>query len=87
MAQSPGPNGTVEMLYTYTRPTGGSYVGGHYAVGGMRYELQISTDLAIWSNAVIEPVSTLPAGEGKESATVKVNSAAAQAFLRLKVSN
>ena len=87
MAQSPGPGEAVEILYTYTRPTGGSYVGGQYAVGGMRYELQISTDLAVWSNAIIEPVSTLSAGEGKENATVKVNSTAAKAFLRLKVSN
>ncbi|NBS54729.1 hypothetical protein EBT23_04080 [bacterium] len=87
LAKSPGPGGTVEMLYTYTRPTGGSYLNGQYAVGGVRYEVQVSTDLAIWSNAVVQPVSATPAGEGKESATVKVISESTKAFLRLKVSN
>ena len=87
LAQSPGPGGGVEMFYTYSRPTGGSYLNGQYAVGGVRYEVQMSTNLSAWSNAAIQPVSAVPAGEGKENATVKVNSGSPKGFLRLKVSN
>jgi hypothetical protein len=87
LAQSPGPGGGVEMFYTYNRPTGGSYLNGQYAVGGVRYEVQISTNLTVWSNAAVQPVSAVPAGDGKENATVKVNSGSPKGFLRLKVSN
>ncbi len=87
LAQSPGPGGGVEMFYTYNRPTGGSYLSGQYAVGGVRYEVQISTDLTVWSNAAVQPLSAVPAGDGKENATVKVNSGSPKGFLRLKVSN
>ncbi len=75
------------MFYTYNRPTGGSYLNGQYAVGGVRYEVQISTNLTVWSNAAVQPVSAVPAGDGKENATVKVNSGSPKGFLRLKVSN
>ncbi|NDC00501.1 MAG: hypothetical protein EBZ83_03675, partial [Verrucomicrobia bacterium] len=87
ISKSPGTVGTVEMMYTYTRPAGGSYVGGQYAVNGVRYEVQISTNLVSWTNAAVEPVSAVTAGGGRENATVKVNSGAAKAFLRLKISN
>ncbi|NDD82088.1 MAG: LamG domain-containing protein, partial [Verrucomicrobia bacterium] len=87
LAQSPGPGGAVEMFYTYNRTTGGAYLNGQYVVGGVRYEVQVSTNLAFWSNAVVQPVSATPAGEGKENATVKVISESTKAFLRLKVSN
>ncbi|NDD57485.1 MAG: hypothetical protein EBZ44_07235, partial [Verrucomicrobia bacterium] len=87
ISKSPGTVGTVEMMYTYTRPAGGSYVGGQYAVNGVRYEVQISTNLVSWTNAAVEPVSAVTAGGGRENATVKVNSGAGKAFLRLKISN
>ncbi|NCZ97409.1 hypothetical protein EBZ02_09750 [bacterium] len=74
-------------MYTYTRPAGGSYVGGQYAVNGVRYEVQISTNLVGWTNATVEPVSAVTAGGGRENATVKVNSGAGKAFLRLKISD
>ena len=87
ISKSPGTVGTVEMMYTYTRPAGGSYVGGQYAVNGVRYEVQISTNLVGWTNATVEPVSAVTAGGGRENATVKVNSGAGKAFLRLKISD
>jgi|GEM_PF-2481771 len=87
IAQSPGSNGVVEMMYTYNRSTGGSYVGGQYVVGGVRHELQASTDLVTWTNAAVEPVSSTPAGDGKENATVRVTGNGPKTFLRLKISN
>jgi len=87
VAKSPGPGGTVEMLYTYTRPTGGTNGNGAYVVSGVRYEVQASTNLATWSNAAVETVSTTPAGDGKENATVRVIGSGPKTFLRLKVSN
>jgi len=87
LAKSPGPGGTVEMLYTYTRATGGSYVGGQYVVGGVRYEVQASSDLRLWSPAALEEIATIPTGSGYENATVRVMGSGAKAFLRLKISN
>ena len=87
ISHSPGTTGTVEMLYTYTRPAGGSYVGGQYAVGGMRYEVQVSSDLKTWSPAAVEEVAAVSAGAGYENATVRVISGTPKGFLRLKVSN
>jgi hypothetical protein len=87
LAQSPGSASTVEMMYTYTRPVGGSYLSGQYVVSGVRYEVQASTNLVTWTNAAMEPVSNVPAGDGKENATVRVIGSGPKTFLRLKVSN
>lgn len=87
LAQSPGPGGSVEMFYTYTRPTGGSQTSGQYVVGGVRYEIQASTNLVTWTNAGIEPVSAVPVGNGMENGTVRVIGGGPRTFLRLKVSN
>jgi hypothetical protein len=86
VAKSPGANGSVEMMYTYSRPTGGSYVEGRYVVGGVSYEVQMSTDLKTWFSAPIEEVSAAPSGEGMEDITIRVISSSSQGFLRLKVS-
>jgi hypothetical protein len=86
VAKSPGPNGAVEMMYTYTRPTGGAYVDSRYMVGGVSYEVQMSADLGTWFAAPIEEVSTVPAGDGMEDITVRVISTSSRGFLRLKVS-
>ena len=86
LAKSPGANGSVEMMYTYTRPTGGAYVDSRYMVGGVWYEVQMSADLGTWFSAPIEEVSTVPAGEGMEDITVRVISTSSRGFLRLKVS-
>ena len=84
---SPGPGGAVELLYTYTRLSGGSYLNGRYAVGAVQYEVQMSSDLRTWSAAMVEEISVIPTGSGYETATVRVVSGTAKAFLRLKVSN
>jgi len=87
VAQSPGPGGSVEMMYTYTRPTGGSYMGGQYIVGGVRYEVQASSDLRWWSPAALEEIATIPTGSGYENTTVRVIGNGSKTFLRLKISN
>ena len=87
LAQSPGPGGATEMFYTYIRLSGGSYFGGQYAVGGVRYEVQVSGDLRTWSPAFLEEIAVIPAGTGHENATVRVVGGTPRAFLRLKVSN
>jgi hypothetical protein len=87
ISRSPGPAGTVEMMYTYTRPAGGSYVGGQYAANGVRYEVQVSGDLKTWVPAALEEVGAVPAGAGYENVTVKIVSNSPKAFLKLKISN
>jgi hypothetical protein len=74
------------MMYTYTRPAGGSYVDGRYVVGGVSYEIQMSADLRTWVSAPIEEVSAVPSGDGMEDITVRVISTSSRGFLRLKVS-
>ncbi len=87
IARSPGTSGTVELMYTYTRPVGGAYVHGQYLVGGVRYELQVSGNLKTWAPATLEEIAVVPAGTGYENATVRVISGGTKAFLRMKVSN
>jgi hypothetical protein len=84
---SPGAEGVVEIMYTYTRPTGGSVMSGRYVAAGLQYELQISNDLRIWMPVAVEEIGAVPAGEGLENATVKVLGAGPKAFLRLRISN
>jgi hypothetical protein len=86
LAKSPGANGSVEMMYTYSRPTGGSYVGGRYVVGGVSYEIQYSNDLKNWVGATVEEVKIDPSGDGVEDITVRVISNSNHGFLKLKVS-
>jgi hypothetical protein len=86
VAKSPSGNGSVEMMYTYTRPKGGSYANGRYVVGGVSYEVQLSTDLRTWASASIEEMSAAPSGDGMEDITVRVISPSSRGFLRLKVS-
>jgi hypothetical protein len=86
LAKSPGTNGSVEMMYTYTRPAGGSYVDGRYVVGGVSYEIQYSSDLKTWVGATVEEVKIDPSGDGMEDITVRVISNSSRGFLRLKVS-
>jgi alpha-tubulin suppressor-like RCC1 family protein len=87
ISRSPGPAGVVEMMYTYTRPAGGSYVGGQYVANGVRYEVQVSGDLKTWFPAALEEFGTIAAGAGHEKVTVKIVSDSPKTFLRLKVSN
>ena len=86
VAKSPGANGSVEMMYTYTRPTGGTSVDSRYVVGGVSYEVQYSSDLKTWVGATVEEVGTVPSGDGIEDITVRVISNSNHGFLRLKVS-
>jgi alpha-tubulin suppressor-like RCC1 family protein len=86
VAKSPGANGSVEMMYTYSRPTGGTSLGGRYMVGGLSYEVQYSNDLKTWAGATVEEVSTVPSGDGMEEVTVRVISNSNHGFLKLKVS-
>jgi hypothetical protein len=86
VAKSPGANGSVEMMYTYSRPTGGTSLGGRYMVGGLSYEVQYSSDLKTWVGATVEEVSTVPSGDGMEEVTVRVISNSNHGFLKLKVS-
>jgi hypothetical protein len=86
VATSPGANGTVEMMYTYTRPTGGSYVDGRYVVRGVSYEVQYSSDLKKWDGATVEEVGTVPSGDGIEDITIRVISKSNHGFLKLEVS-
>jgi alpha-tubulin suppressor-like RCC1 family protein len=84
---SPGPEGRVEMTYTYQRLAGGSVLAGRYVAAGLQYEVQMSSDLRSWIPVVVEEIGAVPAGEGYENATVKVIGGGPRAFLRLKISN
>jgi hypothetical protein len=86
VAKSPGANGSMEMMYTYSRPTGGTSLGGRYMVGGLSYEVQYSNDLKTWAGATVEEVNTVPSGDGMEEVTVRVISNSNHGFLKLKVS-
>ena len=86
LAKSPGPNGSVEMMYTYSRPTGGARVDGRYVVEGISYEIQYSDDLKNWVGANVEEVKINPSGDGMEDITVRLISSSNHGFLRLKVS-
>jgi hypothetical protein len=86
VAKSPGANGSVEMMYTYSRPTGGTSLDGRYMVGGLSYEIQYSSDLKTWVGATVEEGSTVPSGDGMEEVTVRVISNSNHGFLKLKVS-
>jgi hypothetical protein len=83
---SVGP-ATVQMLFSYNRPEGGSYVDGRYAVDGLWYEVQQSTNLGSWAGVAAQEVSTIPLENGWERVTVRASASGNQAFLRLKISN
>jgi hypothetical protein len=77
----------VQMLFSYNRPEGGSYVDGRYAVDGLWYEVQQSTNLGSWAGVAAQEVGTIPLENGWERVTVRVSASGNQAFLRLKISN
>ena len=78
---------SVQMLFSYSRPEGGSYVDGRYAVDGLWYEVQQSTNLGSWAGVAAQEVATIPLENGWERVTVRVSASGNQAFLRLKISN
>ncbi|NBT90017.1 MAG: DUF5011 domain-containing protein [Verrucomicrobia bacterium] len=86
LSVSVGP-ASVQMLFSYSRPEGGSYVDGRYAVDGLWYEVQQSTNLGSWAGVAAQEVATIPLENGWERVTVRVSASGNQAFLRLKISN
>ena len=74
-------------LFSYSRPAGGSYVGGRYVVGGLQYEIQQSAVLGSWNSVEAQEVSSVTLENGWERVTVRVPVSGDRAFLRVKVSD
>ena len=74
-------------LFSYSRPAGGTYVGGRYGVGGLQYEVQQSEILGAWSSIEVQEVSSVTLENGWERVTVRVPVSGDRAFLRVKVSD
>jgi hypothetical protein len=84
VSHSPGPGGESEIFYTYRRPSGGGSLGGIYQAAGVRYLVEVSSDLRHWSPAPTSEITTLPEVEGWEAATVLVRGPAHKGFVRLR---
>ena len=74
-------------LFSYSRPSGGSFVGGRYVVGGLWYEVQQSAVLGSWNSVEPKEVSSVSLENGWERVTVRVPVSGDRAFLRVKVSD
>ena len=74
-------------LFSYNRPTGGTYVGGRYVVGGLQYEVEQSAVLGAWNSVEAQEVSSATLENGWERVTVRVPVSGDRAFLRVKVSD
>ena len=81
----------VEMIYSYTRPTGGVMSGAEYFEGGTTYRVQQgpSTD-GPWYNASVSGTTVTPLGKDslgkdKERVTLRISSSGSAGFLQLQV--
>ncbi|NDD81992.1 MAG: hypothetical protein EBZ53_05430 [Verrucomicrobia bacterium] len=75
------------MLFSYSRPAGGTYQAGQYVVGGLRYEVQQSSVLGSWTSVDALEVGSVPLDSGWERVTVRVPASGDRSFLRVKVSD
>lgn len=79
----------VEMIYSYSRPTGGVTSGTEYFVGGATYRVEYTAsldyELVDWNPAVVTGTTITPLGDGYERATLRISSSRGAGFLRLQV--
>jgi alpha-tubulin suppressor-like RCC1 family protein len=81
----------VEMIYSYTRPTGGVMSGAEYFFDGSTYRVEytasLDSELVDWNPAVVTGTTITPLGGGYERATLRISSSGGAGFLRLQVEN
>jgi len=75
------------VLFSYSRPSGGSMSNGRYVVGGLQYEVQQGESLGSWTSINAQEVSQASLGNGWERVTVRVPASGARVFMRVKVSD
>jgi hypothetical protein len=79
----------VEMIYSYTRPTGGVMSGAEYFFDGSTYRVEytasLDPELVDWNPAVVTGTTITPLGGGYERATLRISSSGGAGFLRLEV--
>jgi alpha-tubulin suppressor-like RCC1 family protein len=81
----------VEMIYSYTRRTGGVMSGAEYFFDGSTYRVEytasLDPELVDWNPAVVTGTTITPLGSGYERATLRISSSGGAGFLRLQVEN
>jgi len=76
----------VEMIYSYSRPTGGVTSGTEYFVGGATYRVEYSPYLnSPWNSAQVTGTTVTPLGNGYERATLRISASGSAGFLRLEI--
>ncbi len=76
----------VEMIYSYSRPTGGVTSGSEYFFDGITYRVeQGSSPTGPWLNATVSGTTVTPLGNGYERATLRISSLGGAGFLRIQV--
>jgi hypothetical protein len=84
----PSISSEVEMVYSYSRPTGGVTSGSEYFVGGTTYRVEYSPYLnSTWNSAQVTGTTVTPLGGGYERATLRISASGSTGFLRLQVEN
>ena len=79
----------VEMIYSYTRRTGGVMSGAEYFFDGSTYRVEytasLDPELVDWNPAVVTGTTITPLGSGYERATLRISSSGGAGFLQLQV--
>jgi len=92
LSVSPSPvEDRVEMIYSYTRPTGGVMSGAEYFFDGSTYRVEYTESLqprlVVWNPAVVTGTTITPLGDGYERATLRISATGSLGFLRLTMLN
>ena len=98
LSVSPSPVvNRVEMIYSYTRPTGGVMSGAEYFVIGItngitngstyrvEYTASLQPGLVDWNPAEVTGTTITPLGGGNERATLRISTSGSAGFLRLVI--
>jgi hypothetical protein len=79
----------MEMIYSYTRPTGGVMSGAEYFFDGSTYRVEytasLDPELVDWNPAEVTGTTITPLGGGYERATLRISSSGGAGFLKLEV--
>jgi hypothetical protein len=92
LSVSPSPvENMVEMIYSYTRPTGGVMSGAEYfiyegtSLNIYRVKYSSSSPSGPWVNASVTGATVTPLGNGRERVTLRISSSGGAGFLQLQV--
>jgi hypothetical protein len=81
----------MEMIYSYTRPTGGVMSGAEYFFDGSTYRVEytasLDPELVDWNPAEVTGTTITPLGDGYERATLRISATGSLGFLRLTMLN